>query len=149
MKQLLFYSDNSDIGLVLRLTLGLIMLPHGAQNLFGAFGGSGYEATLSYFTDTLKFPWLFGLAIILIEFCCSIFLLLGFSTRLSAILFMCIMFGAVMTTNYSNGLFMNWFGNQKGEGFEYHLLVIGICIGLMFTGSGRYSMDNVIFNRQR
>src|SRR5262249_21726412 len=139
----------SDTGLILRLTLGFIMIPHGAQNLFGAFGGFGYKATLSYFTDTMKCPEIIAATIILLAFCCSIFLVLGFTTRVSAILFICIMFGAIMTTNSSNGLFMNWQGNQRGEGFEYHLLVIGICIALLYTGSGKLSMDNVILKYRK
>jgi putative oxidoreductase len=54
------------------------------------------------------------------------------------------MMGAIITTNYSNGFFMNWFGNQKGEGYEYHLLVIGLCLALLFTGSGFYSVDRLL-----
>jgi putative oxidoreductase len=54
------------------------------------------------------------------------------------------MLGAIITTNYKSGFFMNWFGTQTGEGFEYHLLIIGICIALLFTGSGRYSIDGII-----
>lgn len=144
MKQFLFFTDHNITGFILRLTLGFIMLPHGAQKLFGIFGGYGFKATMSHFTGTMKLPWLISILVIAIEFFCSIGLIAGFSSRLCAALFCIIMIGAIVTTNYSNGFFMNWFGNQSGEGFEYHLLIIGICIALMITGSGRYSIDSLI-----
>jgi len=144
MKQLLFFSDNSWTGLILRLTLGFIMLPHGMQKMFGLFGGSGFKETLNYFTDTMKIPLIVSFLVIAIEFFCSIGLIAGFSSRICALLFLIIMTGAILTTNYNHGFFMNWFGNQKGEGFEYHLLVIGLCIALLVTGSGKYSIDNLL-----
>ncbi|MBS1637789.1 MAG: DoxX family protein [Bacteroidetes bacterium] len=144
MKQLFFFSDNSWTGLILRLILGTVMLPHGMQKLFGLFGGYGFKGTMSYFTDTMKLPWVIALLIIFIEFFCSIAFIIGFSSRICALLFIIIMIGAIITTNYKFGFFMNWFGAQKGEGFEYHLLVIGICVALLLTGSGKYSLDSLI-----
>ena len=82
--------------------------------------------------------------VILTELFGSICLIAGFASRLFVFLFLAIMTGAIITTNFKNGLFMNWTGSQNGEGFEYHLLVIGICIGLLFTGSGKYSADGLI-----
>ena len=144
MKRMIFFSENNWTGLVLRLTLGFIMLPHGMQKMFGLFGGNGFRATMDYFTDTMKIPFIVSLLIIAIEFFCSIGLIAGFSSRICALLFLVIMTGAILTTNYNHGFFMNWIGNQKGEGFEYHLLVIGQCIALLVTGSGKYSIDNMI-----
>jgi putative oxidoreductase len=144
MKQLFFATDNSWAGLVLRLTLGLVMFPHGAQKMFGLFGGYGFRATMNYFTSTMKLPWVFSLLIISIEFFGPIGLLAGWSSRLWALLFIIIMIGAIITTNYSNGLFMNWYGTQKGEGYEYHLLVIGMAIALLFIGSGKFSLDGIV-----
>jgi putative oxidoreductase len=148
MKQVLFFTDGSTAGLIIRLTLGAMMFPHGAQKLLGVFGGSGYSATLSYFTGSLKLPRIVAFFVIMIEFFGSISLILGFMGSFSATLFICIMMGAIMTTSHSNGLFMNWFGNQKGEGFEYHLLIIGMSMALLFTGSGTFSIDQLILNYQ-
>ncbi|HLO79549.1 MAG TPA: DoxX family protein [Chitinophagaceae bacterium] len=144
MKQLIFYSDNSWAGFILRLIIGVVMLPHGAQKLLGSFGGYGFRSTMSYFTDTMKLPSMIAMMIIFIEFFGSLAFILGVSSRLWALLFIIIMAGAIVTTNYKFGFFMNWFGSQKGEGFEYHLLVIGICMGLLFTGSGKYSLDRLL-----
>lgn len=144
MKQILFGSENLWVGLILRLSLGFIMLPHGMQKLFGAFGGFGYKATMNFFTESMKLPWIISLAVILIEFFGSVGLVVGFASRIWAAGFIIIMTGAILTTNAKFGLFMNWFGNQEGEGFEYHLLVIGMCIALLIAGSGNYSIDQLI-----
>ncbi|MES1216071.1 MAG: DoxX family protein [Bacteroidota bacterium] len=144
MKQILFSTDSNWTGLILRLVLGFIMLPHGAQKLFGAFGGSGFSATMNYFTQTMKIPFAISLLIIFVEFFGSLALIAGLSSKLWAILFINIMTGAITTTCYPNGFFMNWFGNQQGEGYEYHLLIIGICIALIVTGSGAFSVDRLL-----
>ena len=144
MKQLIFFTDYGWPGFILRLVIGAVMLPHGIQKLFGLFGGYGFKPTMSYFTDTMKLPWVISLMIILIEFFCSVALIIGFSSRACALLFIIIMLGAIITTNYKFGFFMNWFGNQPGEGYEYHLLVIGMCAALLVTGSGKYSVDGLI-----
>jgi putative oxidoreductase len=144
MLQFLFSSDNSLAGLILRLTIGCIMLPHGAQKTFGWFGGYGFKTTMNYFTETLRLPWLISVCIILIELAGAICLILGFGSKIWAVLFIIIMLGAIVITNYANGFFMNWFGNQKGEGFEYHLLVIGLCAALILTGGGKFAIDQFL-----
>jgi len=144
MKHLLFSSQDEPLGLILRIVLGVVMLPHGAQKLLGWFGGYGYNATMEYFTKSMKLPWIISVAVILIEFFGSIGLIVGFASRIWAIGLIAIMIGAIYTSNFKNGLFMNWFGNQSGEGYEYHLLVIGICIAVLLLGSGKYSIDNFI-----
>lgn len=82
--------------------------------------------------------------VILIESVGSIALILGFGSRVWALGLLAIMMGAIFTTNIENGFFMNWFGNQSGEGYEYHLLVIIICVVIILTGSGKYSVDGLI-----
>lgn len=144
MKHLLFSTAGDWSGLILRIVLGAIMLPHGAQKLFGLFGGYGYTQTMRFFTDFMKLPWIISVSIILIEFFGAAALIMGIASRVWAFAFMIIMVGAIVTTNYKHGLFMNWFGTQEGEGYEYHLLVIGICITLLIVGSGRYSIDQLI-----
>lgn len=144
MKQLFFFTDNSYVGLILRIAAGGIMLPHGAQKLLGLYGGYGYTASMQYFTETMGLPKLISFLVIMIEFAGAICLIAGFATRLWAIAFIAVMLGAIITTAYSNGLFMNWTGNQKGEGFEYHLLMIAVCFGLILTGSGRLGLDELL-----
>ena len=144
MKHLLFSSTQDWTGFVLRILLGGIMLPHGAQKLFGWFGGYGFTPTMKFFTDTMKLPWVIAFLIIVIESFGAAALVAGFASRIWSLALMAVMLGAIITTNFKNGLFMNWFGTQAGEGFEYHILVIGICIAIILAGSGRYSVDNLI-----
>ncbi|AYB31290.1 DoxX family protein [Chryseolinea soli] len=145
MKQLLFSTQNDWAGFILRVTVGAIMFPHGAQKLLGLFGGSGYPATMNFFTETLKLPAFISFLVIMIEFFGAVGLITGFASKLWALLLIFIMIGAIATTNYKNGFFMNWFQNQNGEGYEYHLLVIGLCTALLVIGSGKFSLDKWLF----
>ena len=132
---------NNDIyPLILRLTIGIVMWPHGAQLLLGWFGGYGLNGTMNYFMQN-GLPWLAGFLVILIQFFGSIFILIGLHTRFSAFAMFVIGVGMIFSGHTEHGFFMNWFGNQKGEGFEFHLLLLGICATLFFTGGGKYSAD--------
>ena len=143
MRQLI-QTDDSWTGLILRLTLGLVMFPHGAQKLLGWYGGFGFSGTMGFFTETMHLPWLIALLVIIGESFGSVALLLGLLTRFTAASLAVIMVGAIVTTHMPNGFFMNWFGKQAGEGYEYHLLVIGIGLALLITGAGKWSVDRVV-----
>ncbi|MBT6602097.1 MAG: DoxX family protein [Nitrospina sp.] len=140
----LFQTNENFSYWVPRVILGCVMIPHGAQKLLGWFGGFGFSNTMSYFTQTAGLPWIIAFLIIMGESFGSLGLILGFFTRLSALGLICIMLGAIITVHIPNGFFMNWFGKQAGEGFEYHLLVIGISIPLLINGGGKYSLDGLI-----
>lgn len=140
----LFYTDNSWAGLILRATLGLVMFPHGAQKLLGWYGGFGFAGTMGFFTETMHLPWIVAFLVVMGESFGSVALLLGLLTRFTAASFIVIMLGAVTTSHLPNGFFMNWFGKQAGEGYEYHVLVIGIAVALLVTGAGRWSADRII-----
>jgi len=142
-----FQTDDSWTGLILRLTLGIVMFPHGAQKVLGWYGGYGFSGTLGFFTETMHLPWLIAFLIIIGEFFGSLGLLVGFLTRFSAASIGIIMLGAITMVHLPNGFFMNWFGKQAGEGYEYHLLVLGISIALTIIGAGRWSVDQQIAER--
>jgi putative oxidoreductase len=142
-----FQTDDSWTGLILRVTLGLVMLPHGAQKVLGWFGGFGFDGTMGYFTQTLGLPWIIAFLVIMGESFGSLGLLAGFLTRFSAASIGVIMLGAITMVHLQNGFFMNWFGRQPGEGYEYHLLVIGIAVVLTIVGGGRWSADQQIAQR--
>ena len=146
MRQL-FQTDDSWTGLVLRLSLGLVIFPHGAQKLLGWFGGFGFSGTMGFFTDTMHLPWIVALLVIVGEFFGSLGLIAGLLTRFTAASFIVIMLGAIITSHLPNGFFMNWFGKQAGEGYEYHLLVIGISGALLLTGAGKWSVDRIVAQR--
>ena len=146
MKNKIFKTNDDWTGLVIRLTLGLILFPHGAQKMLGAFGGYGFSGTMGFFTNTLHLPWLIGFLVIVIEFIGSLSLIAGFASRVWAALVIIEMFGAVIATHLNNGFFMNWAGNQKGEGYEFHLLIIGLALAIIIDGSGKFSADKKIAN---
>ncbi len=127
--------------LALRLTLALVMFPHGAQKLLGWFGGYGFQGSLSFLTDTIGLPSFLAVGVILLEFFGPILLVLGFATRPVGLALAAIMVGAIFTVHDTHGFFMNWSGAQGGEGFEYHLLAIAIGLGLTLDGGGRWSLD--------
>jgi putative oxidoreductase len=136
-------TGDSFAPLVLRVALGVMMFPHGAQKLLGWFGGYGFTGTMGYFTGTVGTPWLVGLLVILGEFFGSLLLITGFGTRFAAASLVVIMLGAAWQLR-GNGFFMNWFGNQKGEGLEFFLLTVGIGLALVALGGGRWSLDRLI-----
>ena len=126
--------------LFLRLALGVMMFPHGAQKLLGWFGGFGFTGSMGYFTGSVGLPWIVGALVILGEFFGSVLLIAGLGTRFAAGSLAVIMAGAAWQCR-ANGFFMNWFGNQKGEGLEFFFLAIGIALALVVLGGGRWSVD--------
>ncbi|MBS0663606.1 MAG: DoxX family protein [Verrucomicrobia bacterium] len=139
--RLLLQTNDSAAPLLARLTLGLVLFPHGAQKALGWFGGYGYSGTMGFFTGTMHIPALFAFLAIAAEFAGSIGLILGLGGRVAALGIAAVMVVAVQSVHLANGFFMNWAGNQKGEGFEYHLLVLGLALIVMIYGSGKYSLD--------
>lgn len=140
----LLCTDREWSSLVMRLALGIMIVPHGAQKLFGWFGGYGFNATMAYFTDTMGIPWILALIVVLTEFFGGLALLAGIGTRLWASLIGGIMLVAMLTSHVQHGFFMNWFANQKGEGFEFHILAMGLALALVLRGGGRLAFDLLI-----
>lgn len=133
--------------LVLRITLGIVMFPHGAQKMLGWFGGPGFRGEITALQDHLGMPALLTTLVIVAEFFGSLGLLAGLFTRLSALGVGAVMLGAIFLVHIPFGFFMNWFGTQKGEGFEYHLLAIGIALALVIRGGGAWSIDYFVSRR--
>jgi putative oxidoreductase len=129
---------------LLRLVVGIMIFPHGLQKTFGLFGGAGFEKTMGFFTNVAHIPAAFAFLAIMAEFLGGLGLILGFLTRVAAFGVLCNMVVAVITVHWRDGFFMNWGGNQKGEGFEFHLLAIAILIVLIIKGGGSASVDRVI-----
>ncbi|HET7538068.1 MAG TPA: DoxX family protein [Candidatus Didemnitutus sp.] len=135
-------TGDSFAPLFLRLALGLMILPHGLQKTIGAFGGYGFKGTMGYLTGTVGAPWALAALAILAESLGGVLLIAGFGTRVAALLL-----GGVMVVaaaqHRANGFFMNWSGQQKGEGIEFHLLALGMVIALLFLGGGKWSVDSL------
>jgi len=136
---------NDDIaGLVLRVLLGVVMLPHGAQKLLGWFGGYGFSGTMGFFTDKMGIPAVFAFLVIITEFFGSLALITGALTRLAAFGVGCVMLVGALMVHLPHGFFMNWAGKQQGEGFEFHILAMAIAVALMIKGGGRWSVDGLL-----
>jgi len=135
---------------LLRLTLALVLLPHGAQHLLGAFGGYGFAATVDWMSGTLGFPAPLAAAGILLEFFGPLLLLAGMGSRLVAVA-LAVFMAVAGSTHVANGFFMNWFGKLTAgtEGFEYHILVMAIATAIAVNGGGAYSLDRLIARRLR
>jgi len=142
-------TDNDIAALIMRLTLGVVMLPHGLQKTLGLFGGHGFAGTYGFFTDKMGLPGVAAVLVILAESLGALGLIIGFLTRLGALGIAAVMTGAIVLVHWQNGFFMNWFGNQQGEGFEYHLLALGLAIALMIRGGGALSVDRMLANRDQ
>ncbi len=144
MIEKIFKTDNEDWGfLIARIFLGVAILPHGLQKLLGLFGGYGFTATVGYFSST-GIPSVIGALIILAESFGMLFLIFGLISRISAAAMALIMLGAIFMVHAQFGFFMNWFSAQSGEGFEYHLLALGLSLVVLVKGGGKWALDSEI-----
>ena len=137
-------STSNDVALtILRLVLGVVFFAHGAQKMLGWFGGFGFHGTVGFFNG-MGMPTAVVVLIILTEFFGGLGLIFGILTRIPALGLAVEMVGAIFIVHLNNGFFMNWAGNQKGEGFEYHLLAIAMAAALLLRGGGAYSVDRAL-----
>jgi putative oxidoreductase len=138
-------STSNDLVLtVVRLVLGVTFFMHGAQKMLGWFGGYGFHATMGTFTHYLGIPAPLALLAICAEFFGGLGLLVGLLSRVAALGIIVNMLVAIATVHHVNGFFMNWTGQQKGEGFEFHLLAIALAIVVVIKGSGAVSIDRAM-----
>lgn len=138
----LFYkllSTNKDITLfIVRLTLGLVMLPHGAQKVLGMFGGFGFDGTMNFFTTQLGIPPIFAMFAIAAEFFGALGLIFGLFTRVAAFGIFVTMFVAAVLVHGPNGFFLT------NNGYEFHILAMGLALPLVLKGAGSFSLDDRI-----
>ena len=129
---------------VLRLFLGVVFFAHGAQKALGWFGGYGFSGTMGFFTHQMGIPAPIAALAIAAEFLGGIGLVLGFLGRIAAFGIAFEMLVAVAMVHQHFGFFANWTGQQKGEGFEYHILAVAIALAIMIKGSGAFSVDRAL-----
>jgi putative oxidoreductase len=146
MKQLSYFfkTDDHISGFIARFTMAIVILPHALQMTFGWFGGHGFMSTMNYFTQVVHLPWLVGFMVIMLQTIGSLLLLFGFMGRFFAASMIILFIGMIVTSHAHHGFFMNWYGSQEGEGFEYHLLVIGLATTVLLNGSGSFSLDAML-----
>lgn len=143
----IFQTNGDWVGLVSRLSLGLVILPHGMQKLVGWFGGYGFAGTVNYFSS-LGIPVFIGWLIIIAESFGMMAIIAGFFGRVIAACMIIIFCGAVGLVHWQHGFFMNWFAVQKGEGIEFFLLAIGLCLSIILNGSGKFSIDQLLSEKK-
>ncbi|HEX6053697.1 MAG TPA: DoxX family protein [Gemmatimonadaceae bacterium] len=145
----MLFRTRADFGaLAGRITLGAIMFPHGLQHAFGLLGGYGFGGTLTWMTETVGFPAPLAALAIVTEVIAPVALVVGLAGRLAALGIIGLMIGAA-STHAPNGFFMNWFGTLPpgSEGFEYHLLAIGLGVVVVVNGAGALSVDRLLTTR--
>jgi putative oxidoreductase len=142
----LISTDGSASTFILRLALGIVFFPHGAQKTLGWFGGTGFHMSLAGMSSEL--PLIVAFLVIMAESLGSLGLIVGFLSRIAALGIFCVMVGAIALLHWQSGFFMNWMDTPgKHEGFEYHLLAIGIALALLIRGGGAFSIDGWLFRK--
>jgi len=143
LRKLLTTSNDLAVTIV-RLILGIVFFAHGAQKMLGWFGGYGFHGTMGAFTTHMGIPAPLALLAICAEFFGGLGLIVGLLGRIAAFGILINMLVAIAKVHVTNGFFMNWTGQQKGEGFEYHLLAIAIALLILIKGSGAFSVDRLL-----
>ena len=139
-----FFETRDDVGLLIaRLALGIVILPHGLQKTLGLFGGPGFSKMMVGFVG-MEIPSIIAFLVIMAESLGALGLIIGFMSRLAAFGIGLNMLGAIFMVHLPNGFFMNWFGTKQGEGFEYHILAIGLCLVVLIGGAGKWSVDKLL-----
>ena len=147
-RKLLATSNDLTLTLV-RLVLGVVFFAHGAQKMLGWFGGYGFHGTMGFFTQQMGIPAPLAFLAICAEFFGGLGLIFGLLSRIAALGIIVNMLVAVAKVHRANGFFMNWTGQQKGEGFEYHLLAIALLLVVLIKGSGALSIDRALAGSDR
>lgn len=137
----LLKTDNSLAPLMLRIPIGIIFMVHGAQKLFGWFGGYGLEGVAGWMESIGLAP---GMLMALLagsaEFFGGLFILLGILVRPSALSLALTMLVAIFVVHFDNGLL------SSNNGYEFALALLAASVSLLFSGGGRFSLDKKITN---
>ena len=137
-------TDDDKVLTLLRIALGIVVFPHGAQKLLGWFGGFGYTGTMGFLTGMMHIPYPLALLVIIAEFFGALGLIVGFLGRIAAFGIAVNFIVVVFLVHLPNGFFMNWSGQQKGEGYEFFILLIAMAVAILIRGSGAWSIDRMI-----
>lgn len=139
----LMTTPNSPALAVVRLALGVVMFAHGAQKALGWFGGAGPSGTIGYFGESLGVPAVLTTLVIAAEFLGGLGLIVGALGRIAALGVIAVMVGAIALVHLPNGFFMS------NGGFEFHILAIAMALAVLIRGSGAFSLDRALAERQK
>ena len=141
----LFSTDPDWTLTAIRVILGVVFFAHGAQKMLGWFGGAGLKETLRTMHEFLHLPVPLAFLAVMSEFLGGVGLIVGLLSRVAAIGVCVTMLSAIVMVHGRHGLFMDWFGDRKGHGIEYHLLAIALAIAIAVRGSGAASLDRLLY----
>jgi len=130
---------------IVRIVLGFVFLAHGAQMALGWFGGAGLQSTVRVFREQLRIPAPLALLSVAAEFLGGLGLVVGLLSRIAALGIAVVMLVALVAVHWKFGFFMNWFGEKKGHGIEYHVLVLALALIVIVKGAGAFSLDQVLY----
>lgn len=139
-------TSDDRIPMVARLALGIVIVPHGAQDLLGWFGGRGIDGALGFYSS-LGIPLFVGWLAIVTQCFGGLALIVGFLGRVAALAIAAVLVAAVVRLHWSFGFFMNWSGMLNGEGFEFHILAVTLAVIVIVRGSGALSVDRLLTAR--
>lgn len=144
LRELVFGTYPSWSHLVVRLGLGVVFFGHGAQKVFGWFGGGGLKATIAGFRQ-MNIPPAATVVAACIECFGGLAVLLGFFTRPAALGLAIVMLVAIAKVHARHGFFINWYVTPgKGHGFEFNLALIAMALSLLIGGAGMWSVDQLL-----
>lgn len=146
--RLLFDTPNDLTLTFARIILALVFLGHGAQKMFGMFGGLGFTRTIEVFEATMGIPAFLTVLAMVAEVFGGLGLLVGLLTRIAAAGVLVVMIVAPLANGLYVRFFMNWQGRNPGEGFEYHLLAIALILVVLVHGAGAFSIDRLLAGRR-
>jgi putative oxidoreductase len=142
---MLFGTFSSKSLLVVRVVLGVVFFAHGAQKVFGWFGGPGLRGVINYFRQSLGVPAPFTVLAAFTECFGGLAMIVGLLVRPAAVGLILVMMVAIAKVHWRNGFFLNWsLEPGKGHGFEMNLALIGMALAVLIGGAGILSIDRVI-----
>src|SRR6202166_650359 len=130
---------------IVRIVLGVVFFAHGAQLALGWFGGTGLQSTLRVFREQLRIPAPLALLSVAAEFLGGLGLIVGLLGRIAALGIAAVMIVALIAVHGKFGFFMNWYGEKRGHGIEYHILVLALALAVVIKGGGAFSLDQVLY----
>jgi putative oxidoreductase len=138
-------TDSDWVPTLARIILGIIFFAHGGEKMFGWFGGPGLKQTVQSMTGHTGLPAGLAFCAVAVQFFGGGALVLGLLGRIAALGIAVVMVSAIVMVHGRYGLFLNWFGERKGHGYEYHLLAIASAMVVIIKGSGALSLDRLLY----
>jgi putative oxidoreductase len=137
-------TDDDKVLTLLRVALAIMVFPHGAQKLLGWFGGFGFSGTMGFLTQQMHIPAALALLVFAAEFFGALGVFFGFLGRIAAFGIAVDLTVVALMAHLPNGFFLNYSGQQKGEGIEFLIVPVATAIAIVIRGSGAWSIDRAL-----